>query len=205
MPRRKGVAHDAGHDTLDDRERAQGATVTEASGVPMRALETPRLVLEPQTEAHADEMYAVLIDPAIYEFENAPPASLDALRERYRKLQGGRSPDGRQLWLNWVARLRADGDAIGYVQATVLQDRTALIAYEFGSAWWGRGLAHEATAAVVEELRTRYGVRTVGAVFKKLNRRSRALLARLGLREAGPGEFPAAMAETDEAAMVLSL
>ena len=32
--------------------------------------------------AHADEMFVVLSDPAIYEFENAPPASADALRER---------------------------------------------------------------------------------------------------------------------------
>ena len=175
----------------------------EASAVPMRALQTPRLVLEPQTEAHAGEMYAVLTDPAIYEFENEAPASVEVLRERYRKLETGRSPDGTQLWLNWVVRLRGDGQAIGYVQATVLADAQALIAYEFGSAWWGRGLAHEATAAAIEELRRQYGVRAVGAVFKKLNQRSRRLLARLGLRAAGPGEFPAAMAEADEAAMVL--
>ena len=179
--------------------------MTDACTSAARSLQTARLVLEPLAAAHADEMYAVLTDPAIYEFENAPPASLDALRERYRRLECGRSPDGRQLWLNWVARLREHGNAIGYVQATVLPDRTALIAYEFGSAWWGRGLAHEATAAAVEELRTRHGVRVVGAVFKKVNQRSRALLTRLGLREAEPGEFPAPMAEADEAAMVRPL
>jgi [ribosomal protein S5]-alanine N-acetyltransferase len=176
-----------------------------APGLIARVVETPRLVLEPQTAAHADEMYAVLADPAIYEFENEAPASAEALRERYRKLEQRRSPDGTQLWLNWVVRLRGEGQAIGYVQATVLADAQALIAYEFGSAWWGRGLAHEATAAVIEELRRQYGVRAVGAVFKKPNRRSRGLLARLGLRAAGPGEFPAAMAEADEAAMVRTL
>jgi RimJ/RimL family protein N-acetyltransferase len=206
MPRRKGPAHDPGHDsTLDDRERAPGGTMTEAPGVPMRALQTPRLVLEPQTEAHAGEMYAVLTDPAIYEFENVPPVSVDALRERYRKLESGRSPDRTQLWLNWVARLRADGHAIGYVQATVFADAQALIAYEFGSAWWGRGLAHEATACVIEELRGRYGVGAVGAVLKQVNHRSRKLLVRLGMRPAEPGEFPRGMADADEAAMVLLL
>jgi RimJ/RimL family protein N-acetyltransferase len=175
----------------------------EPPGPSVRSLHTPRLVLEPQTTAHAEDMYAVLTDPAIYEFENAPPASLDALRERYRKLESGRSPDGRQLWLNWVARQRADGHLIGYVQATVLADATALIAYEFGSAWWGKGLALEATSAVIRELRGRYGVGAVGAVLKQVNHRSRTLLERLGMRAAGPGEFPRGMADDDEAAMVL--
>lgn len=176
-----------------------------ASRALTRRLETPRLVLEPQTAAHAVEMYAVLTDPAIYEFENEPPASVDALLERYRKLESGCSPDGTQLWLNWVVRLRSDGNAIGYVQATVLADAKALIAYEFGSAWWGRGLAHEATVSAIAELRGRYGVKAVGAVLKQVNHRSRMLLARLGMRLAGPGEFPGGMADADEAAMVLLL
>lgn len=171
----------------------------------MRALETPRLALEPQTADHAEEMYAVLADPAIYEFENQPPASVDALRERYGKLESGRSPDGSELWLNWIVRMCGAGPAMGYVQATVLADAKALIAYEFGSAWWGRGYACEATAAAIEELRGRYGVTTVGAVFKRPNHRSRKLLERLGMRASGPDEFPGGLAEADEAAMVLFL
>lgn len=171
----------------------------------MQTIETARLVLEPQTAAHAEELFVVLSDPAIYEFENAPPASLDALRERFRALESRRSPDGRQLWLNWLVRLHADGAAIGYVQATVLPDANALIAYEFGSAWWGRGLAREAVAALIASLHARERVRAVGAVFKRANFRSRRLLERLGLRVAGDGEFPRGEAEPDEDAMVLPL
>lgn len=169
----------------------------------IRVLTTARLVLAPQRATHAEEMYAVLTDPAIYEYENQPPASLEALRERYRKLETGRSPDGTQLWLNWVVGVGEDGPLIGYVQATVLADARALIAYEFGSAWWGQGLAHEATACVIEELRGRYGVGAVGAVLKQANRRSRKLLVRLGMRLAEAGEFPRRMADADETAMVL--
>jgi RimJ/RimL family protein N-acetyltransferase len=102
-------------------------------------------------------------------------------------------------------RLRGGGPAIGYVQATVLAEAKALIAYEFGSAWWGRGLALEATTSAIDELRGRYGVTVVGAVLKQANHRSRALLARLGMRVAGPDEFPRGMAEVDEAAIVLDL
>ena len=179
--------------------------VSENAVTPMRSLETPRLLLEPQVTTHADEMFRVLSDPAIYEFENAPPASIEALRERYRTLESRRSPDGRQLWLNWVVRLRDAGLAIGYVQATVLAEGRALIAYEFGSAWWGQGYAHEATVAAIRELHEACGATTLGAVFKQTNHRSRTLLERLGLRPTGPGEFPGELREPDEAAMVMSL
>jgi len=169
----------------------------------MRTLETPRLVLEPQVAAHADEMFVVLGDPAIYEFENTAPASVEALRERYRTLESRRSPDGTQLWLNWTVRLKAEHLAIGYVQATVLADATALIAYEFNSAWWGRGLAHEAVSASMQELKRGQGVQRLGAVFKSRNERSRRLLVRLGMQPARPGQFPSALAAADESAMAI--
>ena len=149
----------------------------------MRTLVTPRLVLEPQTAAHADEMYAVLCDPAIYQYENAPPASPGWLRDRYAKLESRRSGDGREQWLNWV--LRADGAAIGYVQATV-HGEVAGIAYEMGSAHWGRGLAQEAVRAMLAELAAHSGVRRFTAVAKRANARSLALLARLGFAPAPP-------------------
>lgn len=62
----------------------------------MRTIATARLALEPQVAAHADEMFVVLADPAIYEHENEPPASVEWLRERYRRLESRRSPDGRE-------------------------------------------------------------------------------------------------------------
>jgi RimJ/RimL family protein N-acetyltransferase len=49
----------------------------------------------------------------------------------------------------------------------------------FGSRWWGRGLATEAVAGMLEELRTHYHVGRVVAVFKTANARSRTLLERL--------------------------
>ena len=147
----------------------------------MRMLQQRRVVLEPQVAAHADEMFAVLADPAIYTFENAPPASLEWLRERYAKLESRRSPDGSEIWLNWVVRLRSPPVLAGYVQATVRRDdQAAALAYEFASAYWGRGLAREAAEAVIRELGGHYGVTRLTAVAKQANRRSLALLQRLG-------------------------
>jgi len=147
-----------------------------------QVIRTPRLLLEPQVEAHAEEMFAVLSDPAIYEYEHEPPASLAALRERFRLLESRRSPDGSQLWLNWV--VRADAEAIGYVQATVFADARAAVAYVFASRFWGQGYAREAVAAMLDFLREEYGVSVAVAVFKKANSRSRKLLHALGFRDA---------------------
>src|SRR5215831_6222459 len=141
----------------------------------MRTLETARVTLEPQVAAHADEMFVVLSDPAIYTYENEPPQSLEWLRKRFQRLESRRSSDGTEQWLNWVVRLRTS-ELIGYVQATVSPRRSALIAYEFSSAWWGRGLAREATEAVIHELANHYDVVELMAIAKAANARSRRLL-----------------------------
>jgi len=57
----------------------------------MHVIETGSLTLEPQTAAHAEEMFAVLSDPAIYEHENEPPPSLEWLRARFAQLLGSRA------------------------------------------------------------------------------------------------------------------
>src|SRR5262249_37713055 len=145
----------------------------------MRVVETAGLTLEPQTALHAEAMFAVLSDPAIYEYENEPPRSLDWLRERFAKLESRRSADGRERWLNWVIRLPTS-ELIGYVQATVRADGCAAIAYELASAYWGRGLAHQAVQAMIGELVAHYDVRRLTAVLKRENGRSRRLLERLG-------------------------
>ena len=145
----------------------------------MNAIETDRLTLEPLTAAHAEEMFAVLSDPAIYEFENAPPASVAALRERYRRLETRGSPDGRERWLNWVVRRRG-AELIGCVQATVQPTGRAGIAYEFNSRHWRRGYGREATRAMLAELASHHAVREFTAVLKRANFRSLGLVQRLG-------------------------
>lgn len=153
----------------------------------MRVIEAVRFTLEPQLAAHADEMFAVLSDPAIYDYENAPPQSLEWLRARFAKLESRRSPDAQEQWLNWVIRLPTS-ELIGYVQATVRPDVSAAIAYELASAYWGRGLASQAVEAMLRELQERYQVRSFSAVFKRENQRSRRLLERLGFLLASPEE-----------------
>ncbi|MGE5169696.1 MAG: GNAT family N-acetyltransferase [Rudaea sp.] len=153
----------------------------------MRVVHTGDLTLEPQTAGHAAQMFAVLSDPAIYEYENAPPRSPEWLRERFARLESRCSPDGQEEWLNWVVRLPTAALA-GYVQATVHADGGAAIAYELASAYWGRGIARNAVRAMIGELLEHHGVHTVHAVLKRRNERSRRLLERLGF-SAAPAEL----------------
>jgi GNAT superfamily N-acetyltransferase len=152
----------------------------------MRTVAARNVVLEPRLAEHAGEMFVVLGDPAIYEHENEPPASAEWLRARFARLESRRSPDGEQLWLNWVVRLRA------------------AIAYVLASKYWGRGLAAEACQAMIAELAERYGVRTVYAVFKRRNVRSARLLERLGFAPVLPDSAGVDL-EPDELLMLRDL
>lgn len=148
----------------------------------MRTLACGELRLEPQTPAHAEALFALLRDPALYAVEGEPPRSRAWLTDRLERLTSRRSPDGREAWLNWV--LARDAALLGYVQATVFDGldgrRTAWVAYVLGSAHWGQGLATRAVACMQQELLAHHGVQRLAALYQQTNAPSERLLARLG-------------------------
>jgi [ribosomal protein S5]-alanine N-acetyltransferase len=147
----------------------------------MQTLHTHRLVLEPRVAAHAAALYPLLADPRQREFHDDDPVSLEALRERFRKGESRRSPDGRERWLNWALVLRGgDADAIGFVQATVRKDHRAWVAYQVATSLWGQGLATEAVRSMIEHLVSHYAVTQCMATVDQRNERSWRLLERLG-------------------------
>lgn len=168
----------------------------------MRVIIAPGITLEPQVESHAPAMFAVLRDPAIYEYENEPPASLEWLQKRFKRLESRASPDGAQQWLNWVVRLDS-GEVAGYVQATVHADGRAAVAYVLGSRFWGQGIASRSVRAMIGELRARHGAGRCVAVLKSVNARSLRLLQRLGFAPATPDEHGVEL-DPDETMMVLA-
>ena len=76
-------------------------------------IHTDRLVLTPLAPEDAEEMITVLGDERMYGFSGGEPPTLEQLRRRYRRLAEGRSDDGAQLWLNWIARQHSDRAAVG--------------------------------------------------------------------------------------------
>jgi RimJ/RimL family protein N-acetyltransferase len=128
-------------------------------------LESERLALEPQRPDHADELAPVLDDIALHRFTGGRPASAEELRARFRRQAPGRSPDGRERWLNWTVRVRRTGQPVGTVQATVSgnqQQAVAVLAWVIRASHQRQGFATEAAGLVVSWLRAR-GVSCVRA------------------------------------------
>jgi [ribosomal protein S5]-alanine N-acetyltransferase len=153
-------------------------------GEPMQALAAGDLVLEPLVARHAEAMFALLCDPALYRYlDHPPPPTVEHLREVYAGVEKRLSPDGSQVWLNWV--VRRPGEApLGYVQATVMANHTAWVGYVFSAQHWGRGHATQAGRAMLEHLANDGGVHRFLASVEAGNGRSIRLLERLGFREA---------------------
>lgn len=148
-------------------------------------LHGPRLHLEPLHARHAAALFPLISDPALYIWiDHGPPASAERLREVYRQLQGRRSPDGHELWLNWALFADPAPGPLGYVQASLLADGRAWVAYLLGRGAWGRGLASEAVAVMLQHLFGTLGARQAMAMVEQDNARSIALLQRLGFERA---------------------
>ena len=146
---------------------------------------TDRLRVEPLRVVDADEMVEVLSDVRLHEFTGGSPPDVDELRRRYRVQVTGVSPDGRETWLNWVVRLRSDGTAIGYVQASLERaGADAEVAWVIGRAWQGQGYASEAVGAMVMALRAA-GTRRLVAHVKADHAASRRVAERAGLVPTG--------------------
>ncbi len=144
-------------------------------------IDSARLHLEPLCHAHADAMWQLLNDPLLYQHvPQDPPVCPATLAHRYALLESRLSPEGDELWLNWVLRRREGGDCIGSVQVTLYADASAYLAYELGSAFWRQGFASEACAAVLQTLQAGFGVTRVVAEVDTLNAASIRLLERLG-------------------------
>ncbi|MFI6863326.1 GNAT family N-acetyltransferase [Streptomyces sp. NPDC050421] len=149
---------------------------------------TTRLDAEPLQVAHADEMAAVLADPALHAFTGGAPLPAQELRARYARQTAG-SPDPDELWWNWVLRIRGEDRLAGYVQATVdVTGAQAEIAWVTGVEWQGRGYAKEAAKGLVAHLLGGGAVRTVVAHVHPDHAASAAVAEAAGLVRTGEWE-----------------
>lgn len=103
--------------------------------------------------AHAAELAPLLDDAALHEFTGGVPLSAADLAVRYARLVARRSPEGDQMWGNWLIRVRATGAAAGIVQATLPAGGPAAgpgeVAWVVVRAAQGRGYASEAARSLV--------------------------------------------------------
>ena len=112
-----------------------------------------RLKLIPVASHHAQDMYPLLTEPALYHFTGGrPPSNMKSVQRWFSDLETRESPDGSQQWLTWIVHLKLEKAHIGYVQATITEAE-ADIAWLIGTNWQGQGYAKEAVAMLVSCLR----------------------------------------------------
>jgi RimJ/RimL family protein N-acetyltransferase len=146
-------------------------------------IETARLRLEPLRVEHSDEVAPALDDESLHEYIGGFPATSEQLRQRFARQVVGRSPDGNQGWLNWVARHRQDNDTVGTLQATlhVEGDQTvAAVAWVIAPSYQRQHYASEASTAMATWLRQQ-GVQVLWAYIHPAHEASIGVAIRLGL------------------------
>jgi RimJ/RimL family protein N-acetyltransferase len=145
-------------------------------------ISTPRLDLVPLTAGDADDVFPILQEPALGRFTGeTPPPDVEAVRAGFARWEPRRSPDGAELWLNWVVRRRDDARAVGLVQATV-GDGDAAIAWTIGTAFQRQGFATEAGHALIAWLRDALAIPLIVGSIHPDNVASQIAADRVGLR-----------------------
>jgi RimJ/RimL family protein N-acetyltransferase len=140
---------------------------------------TDRLALIPQTPAHAKEMFRILNDLSLHEYTGGqPPKSEEWLENRFKRFEPRVSPDGSEIWLNYVVQM-PNSELIGYVQATVTA-QFAYIAWVVGSKWQRHGYAGEASLALVQWLIAN-DAKKIRACVNPSHRASQCVAKRAGL------------------------
>jgi RimJ/RimL family protein N-acetyltransferase len=143
-----------------------------------------RLEYEPLDVAHAEQLFPVLAPAAVWRYIGPSEApTVTALQERFAQLSGPPAPGER--WENFAVRLQS-GAYCGRIEATIHVD-WAEIAYLFGPAYWGQGLATEAVSWLCARLEGEHRVREIWAATQPENHASRRLLQKLGFVSAPSG------------------
>ena len=165
-------------------------TLTEAGPAPRRAaeLETARLRLRAFDESDLDDLCRVTADPEVVRFigdghmltREEMAASLTSIMSAFRRRGFGR----------WALVEKATGALLGYCGLSVPVGQQGVeLVYMLARAAWGRGLATEASEAVLRYAFEEMGVERVSAFTMPDNARSRRVLERLGMEYLSDGIY----------------
>jgi RimJ/RimL family protein N-acetyltransferase len=124
-------------------------------------------------------------DPLVMEFFPAPhsratsDASIDAWQAQFRE----------RGWSNWAAELRSTGEFIGFVGLSVPKrvfpfSPCVEVGWRLARAQWGQGLATEAARAALRVGFEEIALNEIVSFTSVLNARSRAVMERIGMRNA---------------------
>ncbi len=160
-------------------------------GARVPELLTERLVLRRWRPEDRAPFAAMNADAAVMEFLPAPlsRAQSDALAER---ADGLFDALGYGLW---ALELRATGEFVGFTGLAPMPEGVpgaggVEVGWRLAQPFWGRGLATEAARAALRFGFENAGLSEVNSITAVINVRSRAVMERIGMREADRFEHP---------------
>ncbi len=148
----------------------------------MANLFSERLRIEPIRSAHAELVFSALQNQTIYTYlPDDPPTAAD-LQKRYDYWEKGCSPDGSELWLNWVAFQRDTGTPVGTFQATLPMGKAGAFAYIVFPSFWKRGYGREMATCILTHLFDAHPLPSLYAEIDTRNLGSIRLVESLGMK-----------------------
>jgi len=154
-------------------------------------LETQRLRLRPWTPADRAPFFALNSDPRVMEYLSEPltRAASDRMADRCQALLEERG------WGFWAVECKAGGDFAGFVGLHVPSAELPFspcveIGWRLAVQHWGKGLATEAAREALRAGFELVGLSEIVSFTALGNARSRAVMGRLGMREAGSFDHP---------------
>lgn len=145
------------------------------------ALATQRMSLEPVTEGHAEVLWELFQDPALHTYVPFEPLTLEKQRERCARWAKRQSPDGKEIWLNWVGREKKTAKVAAHFQAGITDAGIASIGYLVAKRFQKQGFAFEGLEAVFALLWKDFAVREIKAWSDTRNEASHRLAKKLGM------------------------
>jgi RimJ/RimL family protein N-acetyltransferase len=159
------------------------------AGKPM--LETERLLLREFDEGDAAAFYPLGSDPAIIRYTGDPGGGLKSVEHALEILRLHPLADYQKHgYGRWACVHKANGRVIGFAGLKYLEDlREVDVGYRFLPAYWGMGLATEASRACVDYGFTRLRLPRVLGLVDPANGASVRVLEKCGMAFGGMIEF----------------
>ena len=152
---------------------------------PAIEFDTPRLRLRRWSDADRAPFAAMNADPVVMEFFPA----LQTRDSSDAAIDGWEAQFEQRGWSNWAASLRDTGEFIGFVGISV--PRRVLpfspcveVGWRLAHAYWGKGFASEAARGALRVGFERIGLAEIVSFTTLENRRSRAVMERIGMVDA---------------------
>lgn len=154
--------------------------------MPLRTIHTERLRLVPVTTENCDDLWDVLQQPDLRDFQDLPEVD----REHFRRMVAARPralEPGSFGRYEWLIYLQGIDPPVGWASLRIGERSTSTgeVGYSVAQEYRGRGIATEALLALCDDAFDRVRLRRIRAYCVPENAASRAVLHRVGFEEDG--------------------